>query len=243
MKALGYGIYLQWKMDIRSRSLLITCYLVPLLFFLMMGSVFTSIMPESQETLMASMTVMGVSMGAYIGLPPSIAEIYGTDIKKMYMANHIPEYFAVLSLFLSAFIHLMIMSGLIYILSPLLFDATCPIHSVLYFVMLILFVLVSLSIACILGLAVHNQAKLTMVSQIIFLPSIILSGIMFPVSLLPSFLETIGKLCPATWGYLLLIEQPIQLSNVYILCMILIVALVICYALLRSIRFSFRHLP
>ena len=110
MKALGYGIYLQWKMDIRSRSLLITCYLVPLLFFLMMGSVFTSIMPESQETLMASMTVMGVSMGAYIGLPPSIAEIYGTDIKKMYMANHIPEYFAVLSLFLSAFIHLMIMS-------------------------------------------------------------------------------------------------------------------------------------
>ena len=104
MKALGYGIYLQWKMDIRSRSLLITCYLVPLLFFLMMGSVFTSIMPESQETLMASMTVMGVSMGAYIGLPPSIAEIYGTDIKKMYMANHIPEYFAVLSLFLSAFL-------------------------------------------------------------------------------------------------------------------------------------------
>ena len=133
--------------------------------FLNDGSVFTSIMPESQETLMASMTVMGVSMGAYIGLPPSIAEIYGTDIKKMYMANHIPEYFAVLSLFLSAFIHLMIMSGLIYILSPLLFDATCPIHPVLYFVMLILFVLVSLSIACILGLAVHNQAKLTMVSQ------------------------------------------------------------------------------
>lgn len=243
MKALGYGIYLQWKMDIRSRSLLITCYLVPLLFFLMMGSVFTSIMPESQETLMASMTVMGVSMGAYIGLPPSIAEIYGTDIKKMYMTNHIPEYFAVLSLFLSAFIHLMMMSGLIYILSPLLFDATCPIHPVLYFVMLILFVLVSLSIACILGLAVHNQAKLTMVSQIIFLPSIILSGIMFPVSLLPSFLETIGKLCPATWGYLLLIEQPIQLSNVFILCTILIVALVICYALLRSIRSSFRHLP
>lgn len=82
-----------------------------------------------------------------------------------------------------------------------------------------------------------------MISQIIFLPSIILSGIMFPVSLLPSFLETIGKLCPATWGYLLLIEQPIQLSNVFILCMILIVALVICYALLRSIRSSFRHLP
>lgn len=241
MKALGYGVYLQFLMDIRSRSLLITCYLVPLLFFLMMGSVFTSIMPKSQETLMASMTVMGVSMGAYIGLPPSIAEIYGTDIKKMYMANHIPAYFAVLSLFLSAFIHLMIMSTLIYILSPLLFNAICPIHPVFYFMMLILFVLVSLSIACILGLVVSNQAKLTMVSQIIFLPSIILSGIMFPTSLLPSFLQTIGQCFPATWGYLLLIEKPLHLSNILILLIFLIVALGIYYVLLRSIRSSFCH--
>ena len=109
--------------------------------------------------------------------------------------------------------------------------------------MLILFVLVSLSIACNLGLAVHNQAKLTMVSQNHLFT--IHHFIWYYVScfFITFFLETIGKLCPATWGYLLLIEQPIQLSNVFILCTILIVALVICYALLRSIRSSFRHLP
>ena len=33
MKALLYGIALQWKLDIRSKTLLITCYMVPLLFF------------------------------------------------------------------------------------------------------------------------------------------------------------------------------------------------------------------
>ena len=36
MGAFLYGIYLQWKLDIRSKTLLITCYIVPLLFFAIM---------------------------------------------------------------------------------------------------------------------------------------------------------------------------------------------------------------
>ena len=42
MSALIYGIRLQFRMDIRSRTLLVTCYLVPLLFFAVMGGIFTS---------------------------------------------------------------------------------------------------------------------------------------------------------------------------------------------------------
>lgn len=37
MSAFLYGAALQWKLDIRSKALLITCYLVPLLFFAVMG--------------------------------------------------------------------------------------------------------------------------------------------------------------------------------------------------------------
>ena len=33
MKAFCYGVWIQFLMDLRSRSLFITCYLVPLLFF------------------------------------------------------------------------------------------------------------------------------------------------------------------------------------------------------------------
>ena len=33
MGAFLYGTALQWRLDIRSRTLLITCYVVPLLFF------------------------------------------------------------------------------------------------------------------------------------------------------------------------------------------------------------------
>ena len=73
MRGFLYGVYLQWKLDIRSKTMLITCYLVPLLFFAMMGGIFSATLPE--RALIPYMTVFGVTMGALIGLPPSLVEI------------------------------------------------------------------------------------------------------------------------------------------------------------------------
>ena len=87
MNGLLYGVALQWKLDIRSKSCVVTCYIVPLIFFLLMGGIFTSVMPEMRSTLIPSMIVMCVSMGAFIGLPPSLVETYGSDVKKVYKAN------------------------------------------------------------------------------------------------------------------------------------------------------------
>lgn len=236
MKAMLYGIRVQLKMDIRSKTLLVTCYVVPLLFFAIMGGIFTSLMPEAKHTLIQSMTVMGISMGTFISVPPSMVEIYGTDIKKMYMANGIPLCFGVIALVVSAFIHLMIMSIIIFALAPTVFHATIPSNIPLYFITLALFVIVSLAISCVLGLAIKNQAKLTMYSQVVFLPSILLSGIMFSAELLPNFLESIGKLFPATWGYTLLIQKNIDVSTFIPLVIILIISIFVNVQLLKKIR-------
>lgn len=236
MKAMLYGIRVQFKMDIRSKTLFITCYVVPLLFFAIMGGIFTSLMPESKHTLIPSMTVMGISMGAFIGVPPSMVEIYGTDIKKMYMANGIPFYFGVITLVVSAYIHLLIMSIIIFTLAPIVFQATLPSNIPLYFITLVLFVIVSLAVSCVLGLAVKNQAKLTMYSQVAFLPSIMLSGIMFSAELLPNLLKNIGKLFPATWGYALLIQKNVNVHTYIPLCIILIISIFVSLQLLNKIR-------
>ncbi|NLV74453.1 MAG: ABC transporter permease, partial [Chloroflexi bacterium] len=37
MSGFLYGVALQCKLDIRSKNLLVTCYIVPLIFFLLMG--------------------------------------------------------------------------------------------------------------------------------------------------------------------------------------------------------------
>ncbi|SBW06302.1 ABC-2 type transporter [uncultured Eubacteriales bacterium] len=233
MSAFLYGVALQWKLDIRSKSLLITCYVVPLLFFAVMGGIFTSLNPEAKYTLIQSMTVLGVSTGALIGLPPSLVEIYGSDVKKVYKANGVPLYLGLLSMVLSAFIHLLIMCTIIYIVGPIVFDATPPASLPLYFGALAIFIVVSLSIGSVLGLAVKNQAKLTMISQLIFLPSIMLSGIMFSVDLLPRILKIVGEIFPATWGYKLMVDDVFYFGSLWPLLTILLAAAILCGFLLK----------
>ena len=126
MSGFIYGVTLQWKLDIRSKSLLVTCYIVPLIFFLLMGGIFTSVMPDMRNTLIQSMIVMSVSMGAFIGLPPSLIEVYGSDINKVYKANGVPVYLGLITMFLSAFVHLIIACAVIVLLAPVLFKAILP---------------------------------------------------------------------------------------------------------------------
>lgn len=233
MSGFWYGTALQWKLDMRSKSLLVTCYLVPLIFFLLMGGIFTSIMPEMKNTLIPAMIVMSVSMGAFIGLPPSLIETYASDIKKVYKANGVPLYLGLTAMFLSAFTHLMIMCMILFFLAPILFEAALPANFPLFFLALAIYILVSLSIGCVLGLAVKNQSKLTMIAQLVFLPSIMLSGIMFPIDLLPEAFEIIGKIFPAYWGYRLMLKDGFTLENLWYLIFVFIIALTVCSLLLK----------
>lgn len=234
MNGFLYGAALQWKLDIRSKSLLVTCYLVPLIFFLLMGGIFTSVMPEMGSTLIQSMIVMSVSMGAFIGLPPSLIETYGSDIKKVYKANGVPIYLGLVTMFLSAFVHLMITCMVIVLLAPVLFEATLPTQLLSFFLALAIYMIVSLSIGSVLGLTVKNQAKLTMIAQLVFLPSIMLSGIMFPVDLLPDFFETIGRIFPASWGYRLMLDYGFCFENLWYLMFVFFAAVIVCKVVLKK---------
>lgn len=113
--------------------------------------------------------------------------------------------------------------------------AEMPQNPSMYFIRLAVFIAVSLSIASIIGLAVKDQAKTSMFSIIVFLPSIMLSGIMFPIELLPKAFETIGKLFPATWGYKLMTENIFKFENLLPLLLIFVFAAVMCSILLRRI--------
>lgn len=234
MNCFLYSLVLQWKLDIRSKSLLVTFYIVPLIFFLIMGGIFTSVIPEMGSTLIQSMIVMSVSMGAFLGLPPSLVEIYGSDIKKIYNANGIPIYLGLVTILLSAFVHLMMTCIVILLLAPILFKASLPTQLPIFLLSLTIYIIVSLSIGCILGLTLKNQAKLTMLAQLVFLPSIMLSGIMFQISLLPDFLQVIGHVFPAYWGYRLMLENGFSIENLWYMIFIFCIAVMIGILLLNK---------
>ena len=209
MKAFLYGVGLQFKMDIRSKTMLITCYLVPLVFFFFMSGIFTSIDPSAVNTLIPSMSVFVITMSALIGLPPSLGEVYSGEVKKVYKANGVPLSLGVITQFISSFIHTLIVCLIVFVVAPFMFKAKLPANLPLYFCSLVALLCVTLAIGCIIGLLVKTQAKQTMVAMIIFLPSVMLSGIMFPATMLPDFMQYIAYIFPATIGFQAMTELAI----------------------------------
>lgn len=227
MNAFLYGVILQWKLDLRNKGILLTYYVVPLVFFIFMGSIFTSIDPLAKDTLIQNMTIFGVTMGAVLGAPTPLVELFGSDIKKAYRVGGIPLWVAVANNFISAFIHLFIMSLIIFIIAPIMYNAKIPQNLGLYFFSLIGFIKVSLGIGTILGLFIKSTSRLTMISQFIFLPSIMLSGIMFPKDMLPKIFQGLGNIFPATWGLETMTMEVFNIKIFIPLVLIFIISIII----------------
>lgn len=236
MSAFLYGIGLQWRLDFRDKGILLTYYIIPLLFFIFMSGIFTSIDPTAHQTLIQSMTVFGVSMGAILGTPTPLVELYNSEMKKAYKVGGIPLWTGIVNNFVSGLIHLSLMSTLLFILALFIFDASVPSNLLVYFVTLEIFICTSLLIGIILGLTVKSISKLTMLSQLIFLPSIMLSGIMFPVDMLPKVLQSIGQIFPATWGFINLSSNEWEIWSIAPLIITIILALLLCHWRLGRLR-------
>ncbi len=221
------GVALQWKLDLRNKQILMTYYVIPLVFFGFMGGIFTSVSPDAKDTLIQAMTIFGLTMGAILGAPTPLVELYGSEIRKAYKVGGIPLWASAANNFISAFIHLFIMSVIIFFVAPVAFDAKVPENPAAYFIFLAVFLMTCLGLGTVLGVFVKSTSKLVMFSQIIFLPSIMLSGIMFPYEMLPQPLQILGKIFPATWGFKLTGESNPDLISILPLIAILVGALIL----------------
>lgn len=229
MKAILYNFKLQWKMDFRNKNILLIYYIVPIFFFLFMSGIFTSIDSSYKGTLIQSMTVFSVTMGAILGAPVALIQLYNNDILKSYKVSNIPLLVPMICNFISAFINLFIVSLIIFAIAPLIYGAALPKNIPLFFVILVCFLLASISIGTVLGLIIKNSSKLTLLGQIIFLPSIMLSGIMFPTDMLPRIVKNIGYIFPASISF----KGMIDFKLIYIFILLSIFILMISFSIFR----------
>ena len=238
MKAFGYTLYLKTKLDFKSSDILITNYLVPLIFFGVMGVVFTSIMPESKETLISSMTIFAVTMGALIGIPASVAEYFKNDLRKSFRSAGIPLSTIVLTSIISGLVNLSIVSFIIYIIAPLVFDAAVPTNLLLYLFSFTVFIITTILIGILIGLISKNSSQLTIVSQVIFLPSMMLSGIMFPAEMLPSVLQYVGYALPASHAMTMMTSQTVEIQPLLFLIGFIIIISTLITLQLKRLKFE-----
>lgn len=200
MKAFFITLWIQFKIDLRDKGTLLNYYLVPLVFFLAMGAVFSTVTPLMKDTLSATMSIFAITMGAVMGSPTTLVKMRESNSLRAFKANGISPAVVLAVNAISAFVHLLIVSVAILVLTPLLFGADFPASAVGYFGCIIIYLLACIGMGMLIGVIAPSHSFATMLSMIVFLPSLLFSGIMFPASLLPGGLHMVGYTLPAMYS-------------------------------------------
>lgn len=200
MKALVHHIRLQWRLDLRNKNVLLPYYIIPLIFFLVMSAVFNSIMPDYGTVLIPAMIVFSVTMASVLGMPVTLFEIYGTDIKKMFHLGNVPSFVPLVVSLIASFLHFLLLSLIIIVLGIIIYDAVVPSSLGVFVPSMLGFILASEGVGALIGMFAKKQSDIAIMGQAVFLPSIILSGAMFSADLLPDILQYVSYILPASLG-------------------------------------------
>jgi ABC-2 type transport system permease protein len=133
-----------------------------------------------------------------MGTPEAIVKMQESGTLRAFRVNGIPSSAVLTVQALGAFLHLLIVTVIIYLAAPAAFHSEFPKNPPLYFGVLAVFLAASIGIGMLIGVFSKNQSVATMLSMAVFLPTMMLSGIMFPASMLPEALLWVGRIFPAT---------------------------------------------
>lgn len=236
MSAFLYEIVLHWKLNLRSKEIPVHYYIVPLIFYLFIGGIFTAIDPGSYKTIIPAMTVFGVTMGGVLGSPYPLIEFYGSENRKAYQVGHIPIWTMAVGNCISGLLHLFIMSMIILFTAPFIFDATQPENMAGYLLALVLLIAADLCTGLVFGLFFQGSSKMGMATQLVFLPSIMLSGVMFSIDLLPDILQNLGKIFPAAWGFKAMVQKQTEFKLLLPILLIILLCTAISAWKLRRLN-------
>ncbi|MCA9875695.1 MAG: ABC transporter permease [Anaerolineales bacterium] len=198
MTAFASHFTFEFRTGIRNKNLLLMNYLFPLGLYVMMSLIMPGINPLFQDTIIPSMITFGILAAALLGLPDPLVQAREAGIFRSYKINGVPALNILLIPALSTTLHIIVVAIIITLTAPLFFGAPLPVNLPV-FALIVLGTAVALSGMGILIGVVSPNARLTVLySQVIFLPSMIIGGVMLPFSMLPPVAAKIALLLPAT---------------------------------------------
>lgn len=197
MTALLYHFTFEFKTGLRTQSQLLMNYLFPLLFYAMMGLVMTQINPPFAQTMVPAMVIFGAMASVVLGLPGPLVEGRELGIYRSFKINGVPAIAILTMPALSAIFHVLIVAVIITVTGPLFFGGVAPVDWPAYVAITLLTVAALATLGLLIGVIAKDSRSTVLLAQLIFLPSMLLGGLMLPISLLPESMRRVAGLLPS----------------------------------------------
>jgi ABC-2 type transport system permease protein len=200
MNAFIHHFAFEFRTGIRNKNLLLMNYLFPLGFYLLMGLVMTGINPLFRDSIIPAMVVFGIMAATLLGIPDPLVNARENGIFRSYKINGIPSISILIIPALTTMLHLVIITVIISVSAPLLFKAPVPVNWVNFAAIFAAMAVACTGISVLIGVVSPSSRMTVLWSQLLFVPSMILGGLMLPYSMLPKAAGKVAQLLPATQG-------------------------------------------
>lgn len=188
----------EFRTGIRNRQLLLLNYLLPLGFYAMMGLVMGDINPTFGETMIPAMVAFAIMSATLLGLPDPIVTAREAGIFRSYKINGVPAVSILTIPALTTIFHMVIVAVIITVSAPLLFDAPSPVDWFGFILTFVATVFAFAGLGVLIGVVSSSSQTTVLWSQLIFLPSMLVGGLMIPNSVLPDGVGQVARIFPST---------------------------------------------
>jgi len=200
MTAFFHHFLYDFRTGMRDKSLLLMNYLFPLGFYILMGLLMTGLNPTFAPTMIPAIILVAMMACTLLGLPNPVVESREAGIYRSFKINGVPALSIITIPVLTSLVHIILVSVIITVTAGPLFKAGIPVNWGYFVLILLITAFTMASLGMLIGVISPNSRLIVLFSQSIFLPSMILGGLMIPSSMLPAGLYRVSLLLPTTYA-------------------------------------------
>jgi ABC-2 type transport system permease protein len=198
MKAFLVHLGYDFRTGFRDKSKLLMYYLFPGVFFLIVGGLMSSINPGFKDLLVPAMTLFAFMSSTLMTIPSQLVAAREAGVFRSFRINGVPSASVLAIPTVSTAAHMAVAAAAICAVGVLAYGAKAPAESALFAVTALLSYAAYAGIGVLIGAAAASGTVAILAGQLVFIPSIILGGLMIPASALPPALARLSLLLPAS---------------------------------------------
>ncbi len=198
MNAFASHFAFEFRTGIRDKTLLLMNYLFPIGLYIMLGLLMTELNPLFVETMIPAMIIIAIMSGTVLSLPNPLVGAREAGIFRSYKINGVPAISILTIPALTTISHMVVVAVIITATAPLLFGAPPPINWPGFVLFFLLAAFAHAGLGMLISVISSSTRAVVLWSQLIFLPSMLIGGLMIPYSMLPGALGKVSLLLPAT---------------------------------------------
>ena len=203
MKAFFHHLCYDFKTGIRDKTKLLMFYLFPLAYFFLVGGFMSQINPLFKDSMLPGMIMFAVMSAALLSLPGTLVQARESGVFRSFRINGVPKA-SILSIpVIGSTVHIVIVSAIMSVAGYLIFGGVPPTNIPGFILAGLISYVTYAGLGLLLGVVAGSANASVLLAQIIYIPSILLGGLMMPPSVLPEAFQRGALVLPASHGMIL----------------------------------------